>query len=213
VNHKNPSCSPVTVHVHVDSLLRKRLNLPNSHRKFRFLISTKVNEEVSVPTTLVRFREMIEGRVPVLTNQPYRLNFIEDHKDLFPKVISNEEIFSSLLASAVGKEKFSLVLNLEGIPGLFPPPVTSRSTTSDFSHPDPLLATSYTMISFFAFHTINDPFAVKEELFELWKPLKVLGRVYIAKEGINAQMTVPSNVLSYFQEITNNPSDFLGKLL
>jgi hypothetical protein len=209
-NQKSPSSPPVAVHVHVDSIVRKHFNLPNSHRKFRFLISTKQKEEESEPTTLIRFREMIEGRVPILTNQPYRLNFLEDQKDLCPEVISDEEMFSSLLSTAVSSQKYSLILNLEGTPGLFPPPVTpSGSPLSRSSHPDPLLATSYTMISFFAFHAINDPFTVKEELFELWKPFKVLGRVYIAKEGINAQMAIPSNVLSCFQEITKANPIFL----
>ena len=55
---------------------------------------------------------------------------------------------------------------------------------------------------------------MKEALFALWKPFKALGRVYVAKEGINGQMAVPSNVLDHFyaacraQPVFSDPSSF-----
>ncbi|CAM9918826.1 unnamed protein product, partial [Ectocarpus fasciculatus] len=65
--------------------------------------------------------------------------------------------------------------------------------------PDPSLSDAVTMISFYAFNTITHPSAAKVLLNELWLPFRALGRVYLAPEGINAQMAVPSNVFDRFK--------------
>jgi predicted sulfurtransferase len=64
---------------------------------------------------------------------------------------------------------------------------------------DPLQSPSYAMVSFYTFQTISQPEALVEILKQLWKPFNCYGRVYVAEEGVNAQMAVPSNVLSDFQ--------------
>jgi predicted sulfurtransferase len=38
-----------------------------------------------------------------------------------------------------------------------------------------------------------------KRLRALWEPFGALGRVYVASEGINAQMAVPCNVLKNFE--------------
>jgi UPF0176 protein len=63
---------------------------------------------------------------------------------------------------------------------------------------DPLQSPSYAMISFYTFQTISQPDTLVEVLKELWKPFNCYGRVYVAEEGVNAQMAVPTNVLSDF---------------
>ena len=57
------------------------------------------------------------------------------------------------------------------------------------------------MLSFYAFPPggITDPEEFATRLRKLWKPFSVLGRVYVAREGINAQMSVPTNVLDRFR--------------
>lgn len=57
------------------------------------------------------------------------------------------------------------------------------------------------MISFYLFKNISNPENLIITLKELWKPYHVYGRVYVANEGINAQMSVPSNVLDQFKNI------------
>ena len=53
-------------------------------------------------------------------------------------------------------------------------------------------------LSFYRYKQIPEPKALRDELFLNWSALKVLGRVYIAKEGINAQVSVPKdNVLKF----------------
>jgi UPF0176 protein len=49
-----------------------------------------------------------------------------------------------------------------------------------------------TTVSFYRYVQIADPAAFRSKLLEKWGSLGCLGRIYVAKEGINAQMNVPS---------------------
>lgn len=52
-----------------------------------------------------------------------------------------------------------------------------------------------TTISFYQYFPINDPRQFRDELYTALNALKVFGRIYVAQEGINAQISVPdSNV-------------------
>jgi UPF0176 protein len=48
-----------------------------------------------------------------------------------------------------------------------------------------------TTISFYQYFTVADPKQFRDELYQALNGLKVFGRIYIAKEGINAQISVP----------------------
>jgi UPF0176 protein len=50
-----------------------------------------------------------------------------------------------------------------------------------------------TTISFYKYFTLEDPQSFRNELFLKLSELKVFGRIYIAHEGINAQISVPSS--------------------
>ncbi len=52
--------------------------------------------------------------------------------------------------------------------------------------------TPRTTISFYQYHQIENPKSFRDELFRNFSTLGVLGRIYIATEGINAQMSVPT---------------------
>lgn len=56
-----------------------------------------------------------------------------------------------------------------------------------------------TTLSFYKYHLIEDPIAFRNELYNAWDILGVWGRVYLAKEGINGQVSVPSAKLSDFK--------------
>ena len=45
-------------------------------------------------------------------------------------------------------------------------------------------------LSFYQYHQLEDPKAFRDELFLKWSELGVLGRTYVAHEGINAQISV-----------------------
>jgi len=46
-------------------------------------------------------------------------------------------------------------------------------------------------ISFYRYVTIQDPQKLRDELFQQWSDFNCFGRIYVANEGINAQMSVP----------------------
>jgi UPF0176 protein len=54
-------------------------------------------------------------------------------------------------------------------------------------------------ISFYKYHRIVSPEAFRNELYLNLETLGVLGRIYIAHEGINAQISVPQNNLDTFR--------------
>lgn len=49
-----------------------------------------------------------------------------------------------------------------------------------------------TTISFYQYFPIDDPQAFRDELYKALNDIKVFGRIYVASEGINAQLSVPS---------------------
>jgi predicted sulfurtransferase/predicted O-methyltransferase YrrM len=74
---------------------------------------------------------------------------------------------------------------------------------------NPVDSPTMTMLSFYAFpppHVgIHNPEAFAEMLRKLWgkRHFAALGRVYVAREGVNAQMAIPTNVLQQFIEYCN----------
>lgn len=48
-------------------------------------------------------------------------------------------------------------------------------------------------ISFYRYVNISDPHQLRDELFKNWTELNCFGRIYLAHEGINAQMSVPEH--------------------
>ncbi len=50
-----------------------------------------------------------------------------------------------------------------------------------------------TTISFYRYFSIPDPISFRDELYKALHALQVFGRIYIAHEGINAQLSVPAS--------------------
>ena len=59
-------------------------------------------------------------------------------------------------------------------------------------------STPRTTVSFYKYHQIEDPQGFRDGLFASWNDLGVLGRTYIASEGINAQISVPTENFETF---------------
>lgn len=55
-------------------------------------------------------------------------------------------------------------------------------------------------LSFYAYANIDNPQQFRDELFVRWSELDVLGRIYVAKEGINAQLSLPAHNMSAFKD-------------
>jgi len=56
-----------------------------------------------------------------------------------------------------------------------------------------------TTVSFYRYHHITDPATFRNELYTKFDELNVLGRVYIAREGMNAQISVLTERLEAFR--------------
>ncbi len=65
-------------------------------------------------------------------------------------------------------------------------------------------------LSFYKYHNIKNPNIFRNYLFVEWNNLNVLGRIYIANEGINAQLSVHSNKLIEFKKSIDNISFLKG---
>ena len=55
-------------------------------------------------------------------------------------------------------------------------------------------------ISFYQYFKIENPQLLRDKLFLEWNALEVLGRIYVSYEGINAQLSVPSENLYALKE-------------
>jgi UPF0176 protein len=56
-----------------------------------------------------------------------------------------------------------------------------------------------TTISFYQYFTIQDPLVFRDEMYKGLNHLQVFGRIYIATEGINAQISVPTHLFEDFK--------------
>ncbi|GMH59111.1 hypothetical protein TL16_g02763 [Triparma laevis f. inornata] len=80
-----------------------------------------------------------------------------------------------------------------------PPPPPPPAYLEDM--PDPAQSSHMTMLSFYSFPPglIQDVEEFSLSLRRAWKPFNALGRIYVAEEGVNAQMSVPTSVLENFK--------------
>ncbi len=54
-------------------------------------------------------------------------------------------------------------------------------------------------LSFYRYHNIQDPQAFRDEIYARWFPLGVFGRIYVANEGINGQISLPERNFEAFK--------------
>jgi UPF0176 protein len=60
-----------------------------------------------------------------------------------------------------------------------------------------------TTISFYQYFPIDDTQTFRDDMYIVLNNLKVFGRIYLAKEGINAQISVPENNFTLLKEYLN----------
>lgn len=53
-------------------------------------------------------------------------------------------------------------------------------------------------VSFYRYVILENPEELRDELYRKWDKLQILGRVYLAKEGINAQISIPEHHIETF---------------
>jgi UPF0176 protein len=54
-------------------------------------------------------------------------------------------------------------------------------------------------LSFYQYAHIGNPQLFRDYLFLQWNPIEVLGRIYVANEGINGQLSVPAKQFEAFK--------------
>jgi len=125
---------------------------------------------------------------------------IENDEDVAKTFAKADEYFQNPTTSTtVALKRPSVQINVRKDPNApLPPPPPAYLN----GMPDPAQSESMTMLSFYAFPPsgIADPEKFALDLKRKWKPFRALGRIYVATEGVNAQMSVPTNVLSHFME-------------
>ena len=58
----------------------------------------------------------------------------------------------------------------------------------------------FVTMSFYQYAKIENPQLFRNQLYENWSKLDVVGRTYVAHEGINAQIAVPSKFVNQFRD-------------
>ena len=61
-------------------------------------------------------------------------------------------------------------------------------------------------LSFYHYVHIGNPQLFRDHLFLSWNPIEVLGRIYVAREGVNAQLSVPAVKFDEFKKHLNSIS-------
>lgn len=61
------------------------------------------------------------------------------------------------------------------------------------------LGYEYVTVSFYQYAHIENPRLFRDHLFMMWSKLDVVGRTYVAKEGINSQIAIPSHNFEQFK--------------
>ena len=68
-------------------------------------------------------------------------------------------------------------------------------------------------LSFYKFIEIADPQAFRNELFINFSEMQIFGRIYVANEGINAQISVPEHQMELLNRYVNEHNYLQGVLL
>jgi len=63
-------------------------------------------------------------------------------------------------------------------------------------------------VSFYRYVILEDAAALRDELYRQWSSLGILGRVYLAREGINAQISIPENNIKKFLDALEAKKEF-----
>lgn len=65
-----------------------------------------------------------------------------------------------------------------------------------------------TTLSFYRYVIIDDAQAMRDQLYLAFSKLQVFGRIYVAREGINAQVSLPEDNVQAFRELLDSDPHF-----
>ena len=214
------------IKVWVDETLREELKLSGREKRGRVFIEKYQGDDNGdksnvATTTLKGLRQelhsfftslkkgtfLLTANLPVISNDgkilsehpPKELSWtIETDQDVIQTFEKADRYFLEQQQTEDGiLKRPSIQINIWKDPNAPPPPLPPTYLEN---MADPARTESMTMISFYAFppNGIKDPEAFAFDLKKKWKPFNALGRVYVAEEGVNAQMSIPTNILENF---------------
>ena len=169
------------------------------HEFFRRLKKSTYILSASLPTCLPTFD--VDGNVLTHNDdneQHDNMGTWKLESDLdVQKAFIQAETFYNESSTENQMKRPTLILHVTKDPNA-PKPPPLPTYLQNMSNPQD--STTMTMLSFYSFppQGIINPEDTALQLKRLWKPFNVLGRVYVAKEGINAQMAIPTNILTNF---------------
>lgn len=201
------------IKVWVDDALREELRLNGREKRGRVFIEADTegattfqglkNELFAFFRALRKDTFLLSATLPqiaddgtVLTvESPVETWNIESDDD----VVKTFELADTFLRQHADLKRPSIQINVLKNPNAPPPPPQPSYL---IGMENPAETQTMTMLSFYAFPPlgVEDPEEFAFDLRKKWKPFHALGRVYVAKEGVNAQMSVPTNVLENFME-------------
>jgi hypothetical protein len=139
--------------------------------------------------------QVTEDGTVITAENPVESWTIESDED----VVKTFEMAQTFFEQNTNVKHPSIQINVLKNPNA-PPPPSPPAYLEGMA--DPSATKTMTMLSFYAFppQGVDDPEEFAFDLRKKWKPFHALGRIYVAKEGVNAQMSVPTNVLENFME-------------
>ncbi|GMI13282.1 hypothetical protein TrVE_jg12588 [Triparma verrucosa] len=161
-------------------------------RKSTYLLSAQL-PQVNEDGEMVLDNEMIGGGKLELD-----VSSDEDVANLFKEAVNFYEARQNI-GGAEAITRPTVLLHVSKDPNAPAPPPPPAYLDN---MPDPTTSEHMTMLSFYSFppSQIQDVDEFCLNLRRAWKPFGALGRIYVAKEGVNAQMSVPTNVMSNYRE-------------
>jgi rhodanese-related sulfurtransferase len=206
------------VKVWVDEILRDELRLSGREKRGRVFLETNssgVTTFKGLQSELYGFFRalkkntfLLTASLPTVGEDGTLVTTVDESSDSWPIACDadvlktfqkTKDFFASDDSSSLLLKRPSIQINVWKDPDA-PPPPAPPAYLEHMS--DPSQTESMTMLSFYAFppHGIADPENFAFVLKKKWKVFHALGRVYVAQEGVNAQMSVPTNVLANFME-------------
>jgi predicted sulfurtransferase len=226
----NGNFEPPTLYaikVWVDDALRQELRLSGREKRGRVFLEKESDNNNEATTTLKGLRSELHGFFTALRKESFLLTaslpavapdgtVLSEHPKDSWKIESDEDVVKTFSkaddyfeSTSTDLKRASIQINVWKDPNARPPPPPPEYLNDMV---DPNETDSMTMISFYAFPPsgIEDPEAFAFDLKKKWKPFNALGRVYVAEEGVNAQMSIPTNVLNNFMDCCRSVPE-LGK--
>lgn len=71
--------------------------------------------------------------------------------------------------------------------------------------------TERTTLSFYKYYQIKNPQLFRDHLYTNWSKIGVLGRIYVAHEGVNGQLSVPTESMDLFKQAFDDILFFKGE--